>query len=179
MTRHRPPRMGTPGIPSPGMTAAVRKAARRLLAAAAPVAGWRVHCRQWTDRRGRDKGIDCSWLLPVGRVRDDEPRASPQDRVRFRENPGVRLRPGTDLLVGLHTTARSLDEGAHLTHATWASWAPTRSSSPARQPAPAWTCGRRDGEPRQEVSPSCVTHASNRGRSISAACPNWRSPITV
>ena len=154
--------MGTPGIPNPGTRAAARKAARHPLAAAAPAAGWRVDCRQWKDRRGRDKGIDCSWLLPVGRVHDDEPRASPQDRVRFRENPGVRLRPGTDLLVSLHSTARGLDEGTHLTHATWASWAPMRSSSRARRRAPEWTCvcgwsrmaststcGRSDGEPRQ------------------------------
>ena len=49
-------------------------------------------------------------------------------------------RPGADLLVSLHSTARGLDEGAHLTHATWASWAPTRLSSLVRRLALAWTC---------------------------------------
>lgn len=153
MTRHAPPRMGTPGITSRRCRS--RKRATRSLPCRRchTRAGWRVDCRQWTDRRGRDKGIDYSWLLPVGRVHDDEPRASPQDRVRFRENPGVRLRPGADLLVSLHSTARGLDEGAYLTHATWASWVPMRSSSPARRLALASTCV---GETASLVNPALL-----------------------
>ena len=40
--------------------------------------------------------------------------------MQFRENPGVRLQPGTDVLVSLHSTPHGLDEDAHLTHATQA-----------------------------------------------------------
>ena len=35
--------------------------------------------------------------------------------------PVLDKRPGTDVLVSLHSTPHGLDEDAHLTHATWAS----------------------------------------------------------
>ena len=145
MMRHMCPSMRIPGIPTPGTGA--RKVERRPLETVASTdpapdraIDWRPDWMAESDRKGTDKGSDCSWCcLSNGFVTT---RLGCLRGAGYGSGgiPVSGERPRTDLLVSLHSTAHGLDEELHLTDATRTSWAPTRSSSRARPLARVPTC---------------------------------------
>lgn len=185
--------MGTAGIPTPGTTAAAGEVERRPLETAASTdpapfraIDWRPNWEAEADRKETDKGSDCSWCclsngFVTTRLGCLRGAGCGSGRIPVRGE-----RPGTDVLVSLHSTAHGLDEGCashpcdtgisgsdSIEFTRKPARASSRGSSPKREPTrftPRFTAsliegkrrsrcmrGRRDNEPRQSSLAPLIT----------------------